>query len=86
MSGTLFDSGIPWNLSEIKSLLTEGLGDRKILGVNNPYVYFGSWKTMFGWHKEDLDLYSINYLHSGHPKFWYGVDLRDNAKFEDFMR
>lgn len=40
---------------------------------------------MFGWHKEDLDLYSINYLHYGKPKFWYGVDLRDSEKFEEFM-
>jgi len=45
----------------------------------------GSWKTMFGWHKEDMDLYSINYLHHGKSKFWYGVDLRDNEKFETFM-
>jgi hypothetical protein len=41
---------------------------------------------MFGWHKEDLDLYSINYLHHGKPKFWYSVDLNDNQKFEDFMQ
>ena len=63
----------------------DGLGDQKIPGVTNPYVYVGSWKTMFGWHKEDMDLYSINYVHHGKSKFWYGVDLRDNAKFEDFM-
>jgi jumonji domain-containing protein 2 len=37
---------------------------------------------MFGWHKEDMDLQSINYLHYGRPKFWYGVDLDDNEKFE----
>lgn len=40
---------------------------------------------MFGWHKEDLDLYSINYLHSGHPKYWYGVDLDCNKHFENFL-
>ena len=41
---------------------------------------------MFGWHKEDLDLYSINYLHHGKPKFWYSVDLDCNKKFEAFMQ
>lgn len=41
---------------------------------------------MFGWHKEDMDLYSINYLHSGQPKFWYGVDLDCNEKFENFVK
>lgn len=53
--------------------------------MTNPYVYVGSWKSMFGWHKEDMDLYSINYVHHGQSKFWYGVDLRDNEKFENFM-
>ena len=46
----------------------------------------GAWKTMFGWHKEDMDLYSINYLHQGKPKFWYGVDLDCNEKFEAFVK
>jgi hypothetical protein len=41
---------------------------------------------MFGLHKEDLDLYSINYLHHGRPKSWYGVDVDCNKVFECFMR
>lgn len=85
MSGSLFDKGIPWNLSELKTILEEGLGTQKIPGVTNPYVYAGSCRTIFGWHKEDMDLYSINYLHSGKSKFWYGIDLEDSEKFEEFM-
>jgi jumonji domain-containing protein 2 len=65
--GSLFDEGVPWNLSEIDSILKKGL-DQSITGVTSPYLYIGSWKAMFAWHKEDLDLYSINYLHFGRPK------------------
>lgn len=64
----------------------QGLGNQKIQGVNTPYIYVGAWKTMFGWHKEDMDLYSINYLHQGKPKLWYGVNIEDNAKFEQFVK
>lgn len=57
-----------WNLSKLNSLLTKGL-NQSVSGVNLPYLYVGSWKSMFGWHKEDLDLNAINYLHYGKSKF-----------------
>merc|ERR1712110_794535 len=86
MGGSLFDSGTPWNLGELDTVLSRGLADQAIPGVTDPYLYVGPWKAMFGWHKEDLDLYSVNYLHLGSPKFWYSVDLDCNSKFEEFMQ
>jgi jumonji domain-containing protein 2 len=85
MMGTLFDPGVTWNLNELPGVLREGLKN-PISGVNNPYLYVGSWKTMFGWHKEDLDLYSINYLHYGKPKFWYCLPASEGKKIENFAR
>jgi len=46
----------------------------------------GAWKTMFGWHKEDVDLYSINFLHWGKPKCWYGIENKDSHILEEFAR
>jgi len=83
--GSLFDDNIPWDLKNLPGLLSEGL-KKKISGVNDPYLYFGSWKTMFAWHKEDMDLYSINYLHHGKPKFWYSLPREETPKFEAFAR
>lgn len=59
------DTGCPWNLSELPTPLKEGLKNVNLKGVNQPYLYAGCWKSMFGWHTEDLDLNSINYLHFG---------------------
>jgi len=28
-----------------------------------------------------MDLYAINYLHTGQPKQWYSVDLDSNPEF-----
>jgi [histone H3]-trimethyl-L-lysine9/36 demethylase len=41
---------------------------------------------MFCWHKEDLDLYSINFLHFGKPKVWYCLPSSENEKFERLCR
>ncbi|XP_043244592.1 nascent polypeptide-associated complex subunit alpha, muscle-specific form-like [Amphibalanus amphitrite] len=64
-----------WNINRLGTILDyvdEDYG-LSIAGVNTAYLYFGMWKTTFAWHTEDMDLYSINYLHYGAPKSWYAV-------------
>ena len=72
--GSLYDEGIKeWNINRLGTILdtvAEEYGIN-IPGVNTAYLYFGMWKTTFAWHTEDMDLYSINYLHFGAPKQWY---------------
>ncbi|TRZ03335.1 hypothetical protein DNTS_027492 [Danionella cerebrum] len=71
ISGSLYDPDITeWNIAHLNTLLdmVEQECGIVIEGVNTPYLYFGMWKTTFAWHTEDMDLYSINYLHFGQPK------------------
>lgn len=37
-------------------------------------------------HVEDHHLYSLNYLHWGAPKIWYGIAGRDALKLEAAMK
>ncbi|PPJ49795.1 hypothetical protein CBER1_03323 [Cercospora berteroae] len=85
MPGSLFDDTVTsWNVAHLPNVL-DVLGT-KVPGVNTAYLYMGMWKATFAWHLEDVDLYSINYIHFGAPKQWYSISQEDARKFERAMR
>ena len=85
MPGSLFDeSTTSWNVAKLPNLL-DVLG-QKVPGVNTAYLYLGMWKATFAWHLEDVDLYSINYIHFGAPKQWYSISQEDARRFENAMK
>ena len=51
-------------------------------GITTSMLYFGMWRAMFAWHTEDVNLYSINYLHMGKPKSWYSVPPKHGKRIE----
>ncbi|KAH9814628.1 hypothetical protein DFH28DRAFT_970627 [Melampsora americana] len=85
-TGSLFDERTKhWNVANLDNLLNRLKLKKKIPGVTTPYLYFGAWRATFAWHVEDADLYSINYIHFGAPKFWYSIPQEHNDRFESFM-
>eukprot|EP00070_Physeter_catodon_P024327 XP_023987372.1 lysine-specific demethylase 4D-like [Physeter catodon] len=89
VSGSLFERNTKqWSLGHLGTI--QDLLEREcgvvIEGVNTPYLYFGMWKTAFAWHTEDMDLYSINYLHFGEPKTWYAVPPEHGRRLERLAR
>ncbi|KAL5768137.1 hypothetical protein ACOSQ2_014920 [Xanthoceras sorbifolium] len=77
-----------WNLNNFPrlpgSLLSYESGD--ISGVLVPWLYIGMCLSSFCWHVEDHHLYSLNYMHWGAPKIWYGVPGKDALKLEEAMK
>ncbi|KAM6918291.1 lysine-specific demethylase 4A-like [Xenentodon cancila] len=85
VNGSLYDTDVKeWNICHLGTILDTVERDSGITieGVNTPYLYFGMWKTTFAWHTEDMDLYSINYLHFGEPKSWYCVSPEHGKRLE----
>ena len=87
-SGFDHDPSNKWNFNNFHqsphSLLKEI--QCEIPGVTEPWVYLGSLFTSFCWHTEDHFLYSINYMHKGHGKTWYGIPSSSAESFEKAMR
>jgi histone demethylase JARID1 len=77
-----------WNLNNLpvlkESVLCHINGD--ISGMKIPWCYVGMCFSSFAWHIEDHWSYSINYLHWGEPKTWYGCPGTSADKLEDVMR
>lgn len=85
IKGTLSDEDLDvWNIGRLDTILNLVNTDYgiEIDGVNTAYLYFGMWKSSFAWHTEDMDLYSINYLHFGAPKTWYAIPPAHGRRFE----
>jgi hypothetical protein len=58
----------------------------EVPGVTSPMLYVAMMFSWFAWHVEDHDLHSVNYMHSGAPKTWYGVPGDAALAFEDVVR
>jgi jumonji domain-containing protein 2 len=75
-----------WDMNMLPTLLRAGLtgadGGQEVPGVTTPMLYIGMWRALFGWHTEDMEFNSINYLHAGAPKLWYCIPPAYANRFE----
>jgi hypothetical protein len=91
---TVLGSGYPkegpyskagWNLNNLPVLsasVFRHLDDQTISGITIPWLYVGMCFSTFCWHNEDHYSYSINYVHEGADKQWYGISNFDAGAFE----
>ncbi|ESN92954.1 hypothetical protein HELRODRAFT_69268 [Helobdella robusta] len=77
----------PWNLNNLPNLEHSLLKyiNVDINGMKVPWVYVGMCFSSFAWHIEDHWSYSVNYMHWGEPKTWYGVPGSSASHLEDCM-
>eukprot|EP00897_Mesotaenium_endlicherianum_P002632 jgi/Mesen1/2397/ME000157S01531 len=80
--------GSGWNLLNIARLPGSLLAfeEAEISGVVVPWLYLGMCFSSFCWHVEDHHFYSVNFVHWGAPKVWYGVPGHAAPQLEAAMR
>lgn len=77
-----------WNLGIMPTLVPSLLRwiESDISGMTVPWLYIGMCFSTFCWHNEDHFTYSVNYMHWGETKTWYGVPGVDAEKLEKAMQ
>lgn len=77
-----------WNLNNMPVLEQSVLAhiNVDISGMKVPWLYVGMCFSSFCWHIEDHWSYSINFLHWGEPKTWYGVPASAAEELEAVMK
>ncbi|XP_072553984.1 lysine-specific demethylase 5A [Paramormyrops kingsleyae] len=77
-----------WNLNNMPVLEQSVLAhiNADISGMKVPWLYVGMCFSSFCWHIEDHWSYSINFLHWGEPKTWYGVPAHAAEQLEAVMK
>ncbi|MES1910850.1 MAG: hypothetical protein MHM6MM_003376 [Cercozoa sp. M6MM] len=75
----------PWNLNRIAQQAGSPLAhvNRQISGMTRPWTYVGMLFATFAWHTEDHYAPSINYIHEGAGKTWYGIPAYAAQRFEN---
>lgn len=77
---------IGWNLNNLPYASVLKHLNQSIAGVTRPMMYVGMLFSSFCWHTEDNWLYSINYVHKGAQKLWYGIPGSCATVFENAMK
>ncbi|CAK4076611.1 unnamed protein product [Aphanomyces euteiches] len=78
--GSLFgdEHAMSWNVNKLDSILRSV----DLPGITQAMLYFGMWSAIFALHTEDMELYSINFLHTGKPKVWYAIPPQQASRVE----
>lgn len=80
------DNWLYWrinSLSQNQSIIHQE--DAELEGMNTSYLNYGMRFTSFAAHHEDSNLGSMNILHGGDVKTWYGVASKHALQFEQLI-
>eukprot|EP00730_Choanoeca_flexa_P006419 TRINITY_DN12148_c1_g1_i1.p1 TRINITY_DN12148_c1_g1~~TRINITY_DN12148_c1_g1_i1.p1 ORF type:complete len:1645 (+),score=506.32 TRINITY_DN12148_c1_g1_i1:100-5034(+) len=85
--GSKTQAAHPWNLNNwpIHRRSLFRFIEEPVSGVKVPWLYVGQLFSSFCWHIEDHWCYSVNYMHRGQPKTWYGVPAKHAPALEQAM-